>query len=298
MELNQKKLSTNIFQDLQMRSQFVNVNRDTKNFENLVDLHSHSFYEIIYCERGDIVYMVGTRRYNITDGDIILIPPGTTHCPISYNNPDIPYERIVLWVSYEVVKSLMHFWNREVPLNEEGKRYYILHTKDTDYSYLKTFFENSYLEETQKKLNWETCVLGNTISFLSLFSRIIRTDSASGSKVKHDLIDRIVTYVEEHFTEKLTLTEVATHFHISESQLGKLFRKHLNSGFHHHLTLQRLNHAKQMILEGYSLEQTAISSGFTDYSVFYRSFKNEFQCSPKEYFKLIHENTRELVEKF
>ena len=96
----------NIYQKLQMSSPLVNTHRDVTYATESVQLHSHSFYELLYCESGEIQYLISNERYSIRSGDIILLPPGISHRPIFYDEFKEPYSRIVLWVSPEFIHDL------------------------------------------------------------------------------------------------------------------------------------------------------------------------------------------------
>ena len=72
----------NLYQELEMDSPYVNTHRDISYGPEHLQLHSHSFYEIIYCESGNIQYLISYKRYYIHTGDIILLPPGISHRPL------------------------------------------------------------------------------------------------------------------------------------------------------------------------------------------------------------------------
>ena len=56
--------------------------------------------------------------------------------------------------------------------------------------------------------------------------------------------------------------------------------------FYHWVTQRRLIAAKLLIEEGKLLEEVAETVGFTDYSSFFRAFKQEFGISPRQYRKM------------
>ena len=45
---------------------------------------------------------------------------------------------------------------------------------------------------------------------------------------------------------------------------------------------KRLENARELIRQGYSVQQAGYSSGFTDYSAFFRAFRQYFGISPGE----------------
>ena len=74
---------SNIYQELEMSSQYVDAHMDISLGDIPVNLHSHSFYEIVYVlSNSGTQYLAGTKRYLLQPGDIVLIPPGVGHKPI------------------------------------------------------------------------------------------------------------------------------------------------------------------------------------------------------------------------
>ena len=84
LKKNNINLST-VYQELEMNSPYVNTHRDISVEPERIQLHSHSFYEIIFCENGNIQYLIADKRYRIHTGDIILVPPGISHGPLFYD---------------------------------------------------------------------------------------------------------------------------------------------------------------------------------------------------------------------
>ena len=81
----------NIYQELEMSSRFVDTHRDVSQGGDGVQLHSHTFYEMIYCTGGSTQYLLGTQRYRLRHGDIVLIPPGVSHRPLLAEKMADPY---------------------------------------------------------------------------------------------------------------------------------------------------------------------------------------------------------------
>jgi len=73
----------NLYQELEMSSRFADAHRDTSSSNELLQFHSHSFYEVIYCRSScGAEYLIGQERYRLQKGDIIFVPPGVSHRPL------------------------------------------------------------------------------------------------------------------------------------------------------------------------------------------------------------------------
>ena len=278
----------NLYQELEMDSPYVNTHRDISYGPEVVQLHSHSFYELIYCESGDIQYLIGDRRYHIHAGDIIMLPPGISHRPLFYENMKEAYSRIVVWISTDFMNTLTKTCSPETLSQIHAQEHFLLRTKASPYKYLADYFHSGLYEADGKKPLWEFSLYGNTTALIAHISRALISTGGYFPREKREDIDHIISYIEKNYAGKITLEDTAKHFHISTSTLTKLFYNRLQISFYHFVTQRRLIHSKIKIEEGNSMEEVALSCGFCDYSAFYRAFKKEYGISPREYKKLVN----------
>lgn len=67
---------SNLYQEMEMDSDSVDCHDDVNYTKDSIQLHSHTFYEMLYCRSGNVQYLLGAERYRVRRGDIIFIPPG------------------------------------------------------------------------------------------------------------------------------------------------------------------------------------------------------------------------------
>ena len=98
-----------------------------------------------------------------------------------------------------------------------------------------------------------------------------------------DTIGRIISYISENYMENISVNELSLTFYISKYHLMREFKKVTGCTIHTFLLNQRISHAQQMIAKGIQAGTASTLVGFSDYSLFYRSFLKLTGTSPKEY---------------
>lgn len=273
------------YQELEMSEPFVETHRDITYSNAQLNLHSHIFYELLFCCNDcGAEYLVGADRYRLRRGDIVFVPPGISHRPLLPENLSEPYERYVLWLSQEFVDD---FIQRFALDSKEINYGTLLRTGGTKWELLGELFRRGVWEAENQAPGWQAAVYGNTITLLTLMGRSIRERTASVLKAeKPDLLNAVLAYIEMHLGDKITLEDTAKHFFVSVSTITQLFRQKMGTSFYHCVTQHRLIAAKTMITEGRHLEEVSRMVGFTDYSSFYRAFKKEYGITPRQYTQL------------
>ena len=275
-----------VYQELEMSSPYVNTHRDTSYSNSTVSLHSHDYYEILYCRSSvGVEYLIGSDRYRLQKDDIVYVPPGVSHRPILPETLPAPYERDVLWISQEFMGNLMklfpddyaHLRNQNAPIR----------TASTRWEFLGDLFRKGVLEEEEKRPGWDAAVMGNTLMIFANMKRIYIERSAGTMKAeKPELLDRVTAHIEKHYATHITVDDLARQFYVSNSTVSHLFKQKMGVSIYRYITQRRLIAAKTLIGQKMPMEEIARQVGFSDYSTFYRAFKQEFGISPRQFSQL------------
>lgn len=271
----------NLYQELEMSSPYVDTHRDTSYSNTPMSLHSHAFYEMLYCRKAEgVEYLVGSERYRLRRGDIIFIAPGVSHRPILPPEMKTPYVRDVIWISEEYMSTL----KREFTYQPVKVRDYLIRTAGTRWEFLERLFWVGVRETDEKRIGWETAVIGNTLLLLSYLNRAYWERSAGMMTAeKPELLDNVNAYIEAHYAEHITISDLSRRFFVSDSSISHLFKQKMGVSIYHYITQRRLISAKNLIAAGVAMEHVATQVGFSDYSAFYRAFKQEYGISPRQY---------------
>lgn len=273
----------NLYQELEMSHRFVQAHADTSYSNTQLQLHSHAFYELLYCcSDCGAEYLVGSERYRLQRGDIVFVAPGISHRPLLPEHMAVPYKRYVIWLSPEFMEVFSHL----LQMDPTQPPFYsaLIRTADSRFENMHEYFHQSVQEAEVRKPGWEAVIMGNAVILLINLYRALRQQHSSKlTAEKPDLLDQAIAYIEENLSIHISLAEIAQHFYVSQSTISQLFRKKLGVSFYRCVTQRRLIAAKELILSGSALENVARQVGFSDYSSFYRAFRQEYGISPRQY---------------
>ena len=99
-------------------------------------------------------------------------------------------------------------------------------------------------------------------------------------------MQKILCYIEEHYAEETSLTDLTKSANISKSECAGCFRLSLNTAPYKYLTEFRLSRAAQLLKHTNDpIGNIAASVGFHQVSHFRKCFKEKPGCSPRKYRK-------------
>ena len=103
---------------------------------------------------------------------------------------------------------------------------------------------------------------------------------AAGSFV----VKAAMNYMEQHFTEHITLSQVADHAFVSQWHLSKLINRHIGKNFFDLLNQLRIQMAKELLRNpALKVHEVSDRVGFSDVAHFSKNFKRLTGKSPVEY---------------
>ena len=235
----------------------------------LTNPQMHNAIEFIYLNKGSISYTVDEKSFKVESDSLIVTFPGKVHT-ITFNNLDI-YDRFDLLIDEGKVYNMIYEKLKKVPdviSCKNSPRLYELF-KRIDF-YCKCF-EGEELKNLLNHLVDEVA-----------YNVVLSLENAVEEENVNEVLSKVIEYIEDNFNSQLTLKKICNDLYVSASYLHNLFKEHLNMTPKKYIEYKRLTFAQSLLKEGRSATAVYEKCGFSDYSVFYRSYKKHFGYSPSE----------------
>lgn len=98
-------------------------------------------------------------------------------------------------------------------------------------------------------------------------------------------IKRCLNYISAHLHEKLTVESLAALCGLSPGHFSKTFKAQTGVSPSEYIQKKKLKEAKEMLLSGKSISETAYYLGYCSESYFIVCFQKEFSMTPKQFLK-------------
>lgn len=123
--------------------------------------------------------------------------------------------------------------------------------------------------------------------FLLVMSRLVKAvRHTAGTQQAEQYIKRAKKFIEDNYSEPITIADIAAHTRLDRTYLYRLFMTHVGMSLSDYLRETRLCAAARM-LENDLLPicEVATNAGFGNLSYFYRRFTEKYGMSPKQFQK-------------
>ncbi|NLT18870.1 MAG: helix-turn-helix domain-containing protein [Clostridiales bacterium] len=246
---------------------------------SMPDLHSHPHYELYFLESGERSFYLGGSLYLVKENSAVLVPPYVMH-----KTEGGPFSRI----NVDFSDDFLTLQEKEV-LQELGKTGVFPLGKEKGDSIRKVLISMLGSSKNQSKLDkvaLSMCVksLIGLLYFFRSSTEEVETVPGNGSISPQTL--KIIRFINNNCRSKLTIASLAKEFSLSESCLGKSFKRETGYNVGEFILNARINEAKQL-LSSAKLTVNEISGelGFSSANYFGLIFKQKVGVSPMMYKK-------------
>lgn len=142
--------------------------------------------------------------------------------------------------------------------------------------------ESEHVHSVVKKLLEQLALCTNAATLRqSLLAAVEKLYPSAG--VRKDVL-AILDYVDQNYSQKLTLSDIADHVYLNESYICRIFKEDMNVSIVKYINTVRMEQAARLIESGtIPVKNVCYSVGIETPSYFYRLFKTHFGVSPMQY---------------
>jgi len=265
--------------DEMLRQDFqLSHNRDP--YFRTMEFHAHDFLELYYFLDGSVTYYIEDQVYDLCPGDLLIIPAGKMHRPVIANE-HAAYERMVLWITPQYLQGIdSPAGDLQKNLQKVGEHGYCVPFRGDETVFVTALLKKLlYMQKNDTAPKF--CAGAVELYLWTIFRSYGVIDTTHRNETQ--VIPQVIRYITEHFSEPLTLEDIAAEFFVSKSYLNRHFKAYTNSTVYAYIMALRLTHARRMLREGIPAVEAGRECGFSDYSTFYKAFKTQTGLSPQQF---------------
>lgn len=251
-----------------------------------VPIHWHDEMELIVIKKGTGIVTVDLEKYQVSANDVIVVIPGHLHSIRELPSHTMEYENILFRSELLFSKTndicsdsfLRPLLNGNLPVEHyihSGLSYYE--------DFISTIQSIDHLCQ-KRPIGYQLSLKGYL--FQLFFLLISNRNQKAPSKTELKSLEKlkfIIAYVEKHYTEPITISQMAELCYFSSSHFMKFFKSYMGVSFIQYLNDYRLTVARRLLCTSpSSVLEVAQQSGFDNLSYFNRLFKKKYGVTPKQ----------------
>lgn len=237
------------------------------------ETYEHETYDILYIPSGQCYVNSNTTTLLYPEGSIRLFSPGTRYTLESDGNGFY----LLLGIREDFIFQNLPEYGSLLcdSVREPGNDY-------SDLKELVSVLSIKYLEDSKKN---RLLIQGMLYQLLSIVEKNYFHGSFSKDLPEkyEKRIQEITDYIDTHYTEPLTLSDLAEELYLTPQYLSRFFKDYLHKNFKDYLTEKRLYHAyRQLCFTNDPVTDIALHCGFANATVFGKTFRNLYHMTPSE----------------
>lgn len=256
-------------------------------------LHIHNVFELLLVLTDGASVRIDNDLYPLAKHTLLIFSQSDLHCvQVPSGNH---YVRYVLYLcpeqidvfSTEQTHLLECFYRRPEPGSQ------ILPLTDQQFGILLPLF--TQLDEVQTHKRYmlgddllKRFLLCQILIYTNRFYRQCHPMLENGTGTNTRVIYSVLHYIAEHYTQELRLTELAQSVYLSTHYLCRLFKQVIGTSPMEYVANLRMTKAKELLIQGCSVEETCERVGYGNLSHFSRQFKQKIGISPRQYIAQNH----------
>ena len=253
--------------------------------------HTHNYVEVVYMCSGKTTHIINGTRVELNAGELLFLSRDAVQEILPASLDDIAVNFIILPEFFDrsldmigAENNLIRTFLTDCLKNSTGQVSY-LHFKVSDVLPIQNLVENliwMLLHHQPNKRSMNQTTMG--LLFLHLLNFTDKVDIGQDHP-EQELTFTVLSYIEEHYRDG-ELSTLAASLNYDLYWLSRLIKNTTGKTYTELLQEKRLNQAAWLLdTTTLSITDIALDVGYSNFSYFYRIFRQKFGCSPREYRK-------------
>lgn len=249
--------------------------------------HLHDCYEMYYSMAGEKNYFIRDKMYRLSKGDLLFINHSELHRTTSTTR--LERERVLVYFKQELLGAKQELLHDTFSPFRTGSLVLPLHVHEQ--KFVEELFHKMIEEYRSKRRNYLYCIeslLTELLVFAIRCNELRLERPAKKAKSLHPVVSEVIRYINENYTERLTLDMLSERFSTSKYYLSRLFKTVTGFSFVDYIAAVRIMEAQKRLRET-DMQVTRIAEdvGFDNLAHFYKTFKQLSSASPLKYRKMV-----------
>jgi len=236
---------------------------------------------LLFVVEGNFMVSMDGKDYHLQESDILIINRNTIYSISGDSNNVLVSLSITNHFFKMQYEAYYHYIFECFSKNSDTGREEVL-------AQLRRLLAKIVISHSQKSEDSSVSVQSDLYQILLMMIRFFKKSIPYQEQIEleDERITRILNYIEHHYGEPLSLTDMANQEFLSPSYFSRYFKQFVGINFSKYLTSVRLKHSKEdLVHSSDSLFQIASRNGFTTAKQFALAFKSIYQQTPANYRK-------------
>jgi len=251
-----------------------------------VHLKPRAHNRLIWIEKGNVLLVEEQQNRILKPGSLIFIPSAkgpsahplkqtraTQLCSLEMGDPIIDQLLLSCWKHRHLEKWIEQLWSRDkatptvlLPAMPQKQEW---------------FWQRMEQESTQQQDGWEVSILQY---LLQMLVSLYREQTKDQNRHNYWQVGDLTDYIQRHYTEEFSLSELAEKYRISSSYLSALFKQQTGMPLFEYINHVRIEKACLLLKRNQQpIIDIAYAVGYNNLSFFNRYFRKIMKQSPREY---------------
>ncbi len=248
----------------------------------------HDFYEFVYVDSGSIFCNVEAQRYELKQGNFLLIAPKNKHNYQATEN----FSASMFIVCFRCNAEIISILDKVICLSKESKSLMLDIVREAKNAFCFPF--KTKLKVLDSPLFGSQQLVESNIERLLIY--LIRNEMKGNDNVKfvmnsveleNNLVQDLILTLKSNLDVKISLDNISKQAHYSKTFLNAIFKKNTGFTIMQYYNILKIEEAKKLLRENVSPTTISNQLNFDSPTYFTKVFKKYTDMTPSEYKKTI-----------